>query len=129
MEAQYDLACMYHKGEGVEKDEKKESYHWEQAAIGGHPDARHNLGCEELKSGRFDRAIKHFIIAAKQGYDESLKAVKNGFRSGVGVVSKEDYAAALRGHQAAVDATKSEQRKAACAFDDFLEERSKAKKK
>jgi hypothetical protein len=34
----------------------------------------------------------------------------------MGVVSKEDYAAALRGHQAAVDATKSEQRDAAYAF-------------
>jgi hypothetical protein len=30
-----------------------------------------------------------------------------------GFVSKEDYAAALRGHQAALDATKSVQRKAA----------------
>jgi hypothetical protein len=30
-------------------------------------------------------------------------------------VSKDDYAAALRGHQAAVDATKSEQREEAYA--------------
>ena len=30
-----------------------------------------------------------------------------------GIVSKEDYAAALRGHQAAVDATKSTQREKA----------------
>jgi DNA-binding GntR family transcriptional regulator len=33
-----------------------------------------------------------------------------------GIVSKEDYAAALRGHQAAVDATKSKQRDAAEEF-------------
>jgi DNA-binding GntR family transcriptional regulator len=31
-------------------------------------------------------------------------------------VSKEDYAAALRGHQAAVDATKSKQREEAYTF-------------
>jgi hypothetical protein len=31
-------------------------------------------------------------------------------------VSKEDYEAALRGHQAAVDATKSQQREEAYAF-------------
>jgi len=33
-----------------------------------------------------------------------------------GVVSKEDFEAALRGHQAAVDATKSEQRDAAYKY-------------
>ena len=36
--------------------------------------------------------------------------MKAGFN---GLVSKEDYEAALRGHQAAVDATKSEQREKA----------------
>jgi hypothetical protein len=39
--------------------------------------------------------------------------VKAYFRKGL--VSKEDYEAALRGHQAAVDATKSEQREEAYA--------------
>jgi hypothetical protein len=34
----------------------------------------------------------------------------------MGVVSKEDYAAALRGHQAAVDATKSKQREEGYTF-------------
>jgi hypothetical protein len=37
-----------------------------------------------------------------------LDKVKQGFARGL--VSKEDYASALRGHQAAVDATKSTQR-------------------
>jgi hypothetical protein len=52
--------------------------------------------------------MKHFIISAKLGCDESLEEVKRGFMDGH--VSKEDFEAALRGHQAAVDATKSEQR-------------------
>ena len=86
-------------------------YHLEQAAIGGHPIARHNLGCKEKKNGRVDRAIQHMIIAAKLGCDSSLDALKDGFRGGL--VSKEDFAAALRVHQAAVDATKSPQREAA----------------
>ena len=30
---------LYRNGLGVEKDEKKELYHLEEAAIGGHPDA------------------------------------------------------------------------------------------
>ena len=44
IEAHYRLAGCYHLGHGVEKDEKKELFHLEEAAIGGHPKARHNLG-------------------------------------------------------------------------------------
>ena len=39
------------------------------------------------------------------GHDESLEVLKNAYRAGL--VSKEDFAAALRAHQAAIDATKS----------------------
>ena len=55
--------------------------------------------------------MKHFIIAAKLGLDDALEALKSCYREGV--VSKEDFAAALRGHQAVVDAMKSLQREAA----------------
>mmetsp|Transcript_30410 Transcript_30410/g.51705 ORF Transcript_30410/g.51705 Transcript_30410/m.51705 type:complete len:297 (-) Transcript_30410:174-1064(-) len=106
--AHNNLSVMYQKGEGVEKDDKKAVHHLEQAAIGGVPFARHNLGIIENRDGRMDRATKHFIIAAKLGYDNSMKTVKEGFKRGL--VSKEDFAAALRGHQAAIDATKSPQR-------------------
>ncbi len=111
--AHYNLSNMYHEGRGVEKDNKKQVYHLEEAAIGGHPDARHNLGCYEGKNGRHERAMRHFIIAAKLGLNDSLDELKEGFAAKE--VSKEDYAAALRGHQAAVDATKSEQREEAYA--------------
>jgi hypothetical protein len=43
-----------------------------------------------------------------------LEAVKDGFVKGS--VSKEGYEAALRGHQAAVEATKSARREKAYAF-------------
>jgi len=109
--AHYTLSVMYHEGEGVEKDDKKELYHLEVAAIGGHPLARHNLGCEEQRNGRHDRAVKHFIIAANLGFDGSLTDLMEGYKKGY--VSKVDFAAALLGHQAAVDATKSPQREAA----------------
>ena len=58
-----------------------------------------------------DKAVKHFIIAVNLGLDESIKTLKEFYAKGV--VSKEDFAAALRAHQAAVDATKSPQRDAA----------------
>jgi len=111
MDAHYNISVMHQKGDGVEKNLKKEIYHLEEAAIGGHAGARFNLGCYEWNNGRHDRATRHFIIAAKQGHDDALEGVKNGFAAGV--VSKEDYASALRGHQAAVDATKSKQREEA----------------
>ena len=114
MGAHYNLSVMYREGEGVDKNEKKEVYHLEEATIGGHPLARYSLGCYEGNAGRYERAYKHFIISAKQGYDDALEMVKKGFQRGE--VSKEDFEAALRGHQAAVDATKSEQREEAHAF-------------
>ena len=112
--AHYQLSVMYHEGEGVEKNPKKAMYHMEEAAIGGHPTARYNLGAYEGRDGRHDRAVKHFIIAAKLGFDLALEAVKDLFAKGL-FVSKEDFEAALRGHQAAVDATKSQQREEAYA--------------
>jgi len=109
--AHHNLSLMYRKGQCVEKDAKKELHHLEQAAIGGNPSARFNLGCYERKRFKYERAVKHWIIAANLGDDDSMKMVKEGFQGGL--VSKEDFAAALRAHHAAVDATKSPQRVAA----------------
>jgi tetratricopeptide (TPR) repeat protein len=106
--AHYVLSVMYQDGRGVEKDKKKQMHHLEQAAIGGHPRARHNIGGVEWENGRLERAVKHWIIAAKLGNDRSLGTLRDLYSTGN--VSKEDFAAALRGHQAAVDATKSSQR-------------------
>ncbi len=118
-ESHFSLAGLYYEGKGVEMDEKKAMYHSEEAAIGGHPGSRYVLGLSEGESGRFDRATKHLIIAANQGLDEALEKVKDYFIKGI--VSKEDYEAALRGHQAAVDETKSEQRD---AVEDFAAKKS-----
>jgi len=112
-EAHYELSMFYKAPHwvGVEQDEKKFAYHSEQAAIGGHPVARYNLGYYESNNGNIERAMKHLFIGAKLGEDNSLEMIKTGFKTGL--VSKEDFAAALRAHQAAVDATKSPQREEA----------------
>lgn len=75
-EAHNTLGCFYGDGLGVDKDMKKAIYHWEEAAIGGHPIARYNLDYYERRRGRIDRAIKHRIIAAKLGDNGALEAVK-----------------------------------------------------
>ena len=46
--------------------------------------------------------------------NEALETVKKYFAKGL--ANKEDFEAALRGHQAAIDATKSAQREEAYAF-------------
>ena len=108
------LGTLYFKGQGVEKDTKKAVYHYEQAAIGGHPQARGLLALHEEKYNRFDRAAKHWIIAANLGFEPSLKCVKDLFVKGI--VTKEEYAAGLRGYQTAVNETKSSERDEAEAF-------------
>ena len=112
--AHYELSIMYREGDGIEKDKKKYLYHTEEAAIAGHPMARHNLGYEEAGNGRFQRAKKHYIIAANLGYQNSL----NGLRQlhADGHASKEEYFNALRAYQAAVDATKSREREEGEAY-------------
>jgi TPR repeat protein len=86
-------------------------YHWGEAAIGGHPRARHNLGCIEEDNGNTERSVKHFIIAANLGYELSMKVLWKHYSEGY--ITKEDLDATLRIHQAALDAMKSEQRDAA----------------
>ena len=107
-EAHYNLSVMYGEGEGVEKDHEKEIYHLEKAAIGGQPEARHNHGIEEWNNGRFERAVKHFIIAANLGSNDSLKCIKDLHADGH--ASKEEYAGAFHSYQAAVDEAKSTER-------------------
>ena len=107
-DARYRLGYMYGKGEGVEKDDEKAVYHYEKAAIGGHPDARHNLACIEEENGNIERAVKHFIIASNLGHEKSMKALWKQYSAGN--ITKEDLDATLRAHQAALDAMKSEQR-------------------
>ena len=121
-EAQFQLGYMYGEGVGVEKDDKKGIYHYEKAAIGGHCGARHNLAYIEVKNiieaknGNMERAVKHWIIAANLGHEASMKALLPSYKNGD--ITKEEYGATLRTHQAAVDAMKSAQRDAAERFGD-----------
>ena len=110
-DAHYELSNMYKKGQIIEKDETKRMYHLKEAAVAGHAHARHNLGCHEGRNDRLERAVKHFIIAANLGFDQSMDLLKDWYKNEY--VSKEELAAALRAHHAAVKATKSPQREAA----------------
>ena len=108
-----ELARAYQNGKGVAKDMNKAKHHWKLAAIGGHERARHNLGTFEAKFGSMNIAIKHYMIAAKSGHDDSLKEVGKGYKAGY--VTKDEYAKTLRAHKDCWDEMKSEQRTKALA--------------
>ena len=77
------------------------------SAMGGHSICRHNVANTDISNGHIDRAIKHYLIAASDGFEPSLKALQKAYR--LGIAQKEDYAKALRAYQAYVGATTSTQ--------------------
>ena len=115
--AHYQVGFIFYKGIGVEKDEEKAVCHYEKAAIGGSPEARHYLAIIEGNNGNTERAVKHFIIAANLGYEDSMKMLWKHYSAGN--ITKEDLESTLRSHKAAIDATKSAQRDAAEAYYEF----------
>ena len=63
----------------------------------------------------YDRAFKHYILAARAGYKQSLDNVKIGYM--YGVITKDEYANTLRAYQSRQDEMKSKDRdKVAEAF-------------
>ena len=110
----YSIGIAYYDGRGVERDEKKAVHYMELAAMRGHVLARHNLGCFDWQAGNMDQAVKHFMIAAGSGDSNSLERIKLLFKKGL--VTKDDYAKALRAYQAYLVEIKSPQRDEAAAF-------------
>ena len=115
-ESYRSIANSYHFGRGVETDMKKAKHYWELAAIGGDPMARYNLGLfEDNAAGNTNRALKHHMIAAGCGDNESLMEIREFYVNGH--ATKDDYTKALRAYQKYVGGIKSAQRDEAAAFD------------
>jgi len=121
------MASAYENGRGVEKDEKKSKYYYELAAMSGIVQARHNLGVYcvqgaiEYNTGSIkynadnvELALKHFMIAVKDGNSASLEGIKMLYSKGL--ATKDDYGKALRSYQACLDEVKSPQRDEAAAL-------------
>ena len=107
-DAHYSLGVLYAQGIDVEKDTARAIRHYEAAALSGDAAARHNLGCEEFKAKHYDLALQHWMIAAKMGYQDTLKNVQNMFM--IGLLTKADYDGVLRGYQSAIEETRSPNR-------------------
>ena len=111
-----NIGNAYYNGQGVERDKKKANHYYELAAVGGDEKARHNLGVSEFHACNWDRAIKHYIIAAGDGHHNSVKAIQELYK--LGLATKDDYASALQNYQEYLDEIKSDQRDKAAAADD-----------
>ena len=109
-----NIGNAYWNGEGVEREKANHCY--ELAAMGGYVPARHNIGNSEAHAGNWYRAIKHWLIAAGAGYNDSVKMIQQLYK--LGHATKDDYASALQNYQACLDDIKSDQRDKAAAYDD-----------
>ena len=109
-----DIGSAYYNGDGVERDEKKAEYYLELAAIEGNVVARRNLGADEYNACNYDKALKHYMIAVRGGDTRSVKVIQQMYMDGQ--VAKDNYANALRSHQAYLNEIKSDQRDKAAAF-------------
>ncbi|EJK50941.1 hypothetical protein THAOC_29946 [Thalassiosira oceanica] len=102
------LECASFFGDGVGQDEKKAVQFWTKAAMQGHVESRRNLGCIEGQNGNHERAVRHCLISAKMGHEDSLENIKQMFMDGE--ATKEQYVVALRGYQNAAEEMKSHDR-------------------
>ena len=82
VESHYSISHMYREGLGAEKDEEKKVHHLEEAAIGGHADARYNLASYEWSNYKFNRALNHWVIAARLGHDASMQKIEQSYTMG-----------------------------------------------
>jgi len=110
-----NIGIAHDLGHGVEVDTKKAVYYYELAAMGGVVEARHNLGFREMRSGNIDRMIKHWMIAAGDGFKNSVENIQTSYK--IGHATKDDYATALRLFQVYLGEIKSDQRDEAAAYD------------
>lgn len=75
-EAHYKLSMMNDDGVGVEQDsQRKDNPPSGRGCVGGHAGARNQFGyVDGHNSDNPERALKHWIIATRQGCDLSIKA-------------------------------------------------------
>ena len=115
-ESYTNIGVAHDNGRGVEVDKKKAVHYFELATMQGDSTARYNLGEMEEKAGNMNRAIKHYMIAVKDGDNDSLKCIKQLYSNGH--ATKEDYTTALQSYQLYLGEIKSKQRDEAAVADD-----------
>jgi TPR repeat protein len=104
-QAYYNLGHI-HVG-GINKDEAKAEQYFEKVAMAGCADSRFDLGCIKFDAGRLDRAIKHWLIAARSRELRAVDCIKEEMTDG-NATRDDYYAQALRGYELYLDEVKSD---------------------
>ena len=113
-----NIGVAYYNGHGINRDKKKALHYYELAAMGGHIEARYRLGALEEDAGNIDRALRHYMIAVRNGSKDSLTVIQDLYSRGK--ATKDEYTKALRAYQRYLGEVKSSQRdEAAAALDEY----------
>ena len=103
-DANYEIGTYYNK-----KDMTKAVYYWSVAAMHGHAISRHTLGMHEMNmNNNTSRAMKHFRVAAEQGYSKSMYNLHD--MESKGLISKQECYEILKAHKDVMDSKKSDNR-------------------
>ena len=107
-QAQFNLAIMYHNGQGTEPDAAKAIAYCTLAADNDIPPAQHYLGYllmdEEIGTPNPEKAAHYWQRAAEHGIDDAQYQLGSLYTQGIGVPQDTDTAAdwyeaaALQGH-------------------------------
>ena len=81
-DANFIIGNAYYNGRGVERDYTKADHYYELAAMRGNVSARFNLGNSEFCAGNLDRALKHYMVAAGNGHNRSVKNIRQLYMNG-----------------------------------------------
>lgn len=109
--AHHALWQAYRDGMAVDVDLKKAKRHLDVSAMGGNELARVDLGTWEWNAGRIDRAMKHFMIAARTGNNPALVELQNGLAHGL--MTQEEYDTTTRALADYEEETMNDQRREA----------------
>lgn len=94
--AQYSLARMYYKGEGIAENKEKALELYTKSAEQGNRDAQYNLGCMyyngECGSENKEKASELFNKSAEQGYEAAQLTLARMYHYGKGVTKNEEKA-------------------------------------
>ena len=117
VKAYFNIGIAYDTGRGgVEVDKKKAVHYYKLAAMSGDANARHYLGNIEGLVGNHDRALRHFMIAVKDGCNRSLTTIGRMYSGGD--ATKQDYTQALQFYQTYLAEIRNDQRDEAAAYSD-----------
>ena len=109
--AYYKLGLIYEFGQGAAIDLDKATHYYKLAAVAGDHRARYNLGAHEWNAGNGKEAVKHLMISAGMGDDQSMEVMRLAYQKGH--ATNDEFEKALRTHKEAKIQLESHQREEA----------------